>query len=299
VVVTDPVPDGLSHESGQKELSFNVGDLAPGQTKALPVTFKTEKRGRLCNVATATSSNAGKVSAEACVQSALVEIKIEKSTTDKEQIVGRKAGYKIVISNTGDVDVPDLTLTDTAPEGTQILAAEGASVSGNTATWTGITVPKGGSKSYEVALTSAVSGNKCNVATLVTAKGVRMTSEACTVWRGVPGVLLEMVDDPDPIQVGETTTYTVRVTNQGFASLHDLLIAVEFDEEADPVSSPQGSVQGKKVTFPLVATLEAKQSFTYTVVAKGVSAGDARNKCVLTVKELKTSVEETESTTVY
>ena len=62
VVVTDPVPTGLSHSSGKRELAFPVGDLAPGQSKPLAVTLKANQRGKVCNTATATSSNAGKVS---------------------------------------------------------------------------------------------------------------------------------------------------------------------------------------------------------------------------------------------
>jgi len=61
VVVTDPVPQGM----GGSPVTVNVGDLAPNQSKSLTVTFKATQRGRFCNVATAESSNAGKVSAEA------------------------------------------------------------------------------------------------------------------------------------------------------------------------------------------------------------------------------------------
>jgi hypothetical protein len=38
---------------------------------------------------------------------------------------------------------------------------------------------------------------------------------------------------------------------------------------------------------------------SYTVIVKGAKAGDSRNKIVLTCDELTSSVEETESTTVY
>ena len=34
---------------------------------------------------------------------------------------------------------------------------------------------------------------------------------------GISALLLEKADHPDPIEVGETTTYTVKVTNQGTA----------------------------------------------------------------------------------
>jgi hypothetical protein len=66
-----------------------------------------------------------------------------------------------------------------------------------------------------------------------------------------------------------------------------------------PISSAQGSVSGKTVNFPAVATLGSKQVVTYNITVKGVKAGDSRNRIVLTSEELKTPVEETESTTVY
>lgn len=108
-----------------------------------------------------------------------------------------------------------------------------------------------------------------------------------------------MVDDPDPIQVGETTTYTIRVTNQGFADLTNVKITFVTDDETSPVSSAQGTVSGKKVAFPTVAKLGAKQVTTYTIIVRGDKVGDSINKVVLTCDQVKSEIEETESTTVY
>jgi hypothetical protein len=72
-----------------------------------------------------------------------------------------------------------------------------------------------------------------------------------------------------------------------------------FGEQITPVSSPQGSVSGKSVNFPVVAKIAAKQTVTYTITVKGASVGDSRNKIILTSDELKTPVDEEESTTVY
>ena len=41
------------------------------------------------------------------------------------------------------------------------------------------------------------------------------SAQDSTTWRGVSGVLVEMADETDPIQIGETTRSTIRVTNQG------------------------------------------------------------------------------------
>ncbi len=296
VTVSDTVPEGLSHASGQRELAFNVGDLAPGQSKPLIVTLKADKRGKVCNTAVANSSNAGKVSSEACTVIQVPGLKIEKSGT-KEQIVGRKATYEIVVFNTGDTALSGVTVVDTAPEGTAIAEASGATVSGSTATWK-TDLAAGAKQSFNVTLLGKTAGQHCNAAT-ATAGSLSDSTQACTLWKGVAGVLLEMVDDPDPIQVGENVKYTIKVTNQGFADIHNIGMVAQYGEEIDPVSSPEGTVDGKTVKFPSIAVLQPKKVATWTVIAKGVKAGDHRAKVTLTCDETKSPVTKEESTTVY
>ena len=125
------------------------------------------------------------------------------------------------------------------------------------------------------------------------------SAKACTLWKGIAAVLLEVVDDPDPIQVGENTTYTIRVFNQGTGDIHNLKVTATFGEQIMPVSTPQGSVSGKVANFPPINKLAPKQAVTYTVTVKGASVGDSRNKISLTADELRAPVDEEESTTVY
>ncbi len=301
VVVTDPVPQGFSHSSGQRELTFNVGDLNPGQSKPLSVTFKANQRGRICNVATASSSNAGKVSAEACTLIQQPGLKIEKSTTDKELLINRTATYAIVVSNTGDVPLTSVVVSDVAAAQTSIVSAEGGSVSGNTATWNVGQLGVGEKKTLGLKIASKTPGRFCNTASVTTAQGLKGSSEACTEWIGVSGVLVEVVDDPDPIQIGEQTTFTIRVTNQGATlALEDVKVKSAFAAELDPLTaSSGGTVGGKTVTFPTVPTLAPKASVTYTITAKGVKAGDHRMQTDVTTKGRTSPITELESTTVY
>jgi uncharacterized repeat protein (TIGR01451 family) len=297
VVVTDPVPTGMSHNSGKGELTFDVGDLAPGQSKPLAVTFKANQRGKICNAATANSSNAGKVSDDACTTVLVPGLKVDKTGT-KEQILGRNADYEITVSNTGDTTLSNVTVSDLAPVETSIVTAPGATITGNKATWTIASLAPGAKATQSVKLTSKTAGTHCNTVT-ASSGALSDTAKACTLWKGIAAVLLEVVDDPDPIQIGENTTYTIRVLNQGFADINNVKIAAVFGEPITPVSTAQGSVNGKSVSFPVVAKLAAKQTVTYTVTVKGASVGDSRNKITLTADELKSPVVEEESTTVY
>jgi uncharacterized repeat protein (TIGR01451 family) len=297
VVVTDPVPAGMSHASGKSELSLDVGDLAPGQAKSLAVTFKANQRGQVCNTATAQSSNAGKVSKNACTLILAPGLKVEKSGT-KEQILGRNADYEIVVTNPGDTTLRNVVVSDRTATETSIVAAPGATLTGNKATWKIDELKPGAKHSVSIKLTSKVAGTHCNTVT-VSSGGLSDSAQACTLWKGMAAVLLEVADDPDPIQVGESTTYTIRVVNQGSADVHNLKIMARFADQIVPFSTAQGSISGKIVSFPAMAALGAKQTLTYTISVKGGSTGDSRNKVTLTCEELKTPVEEEESTTVY
>ena len=301
VVVTDAVPNGLVHNSGQPSLSFTVGDLTPGESKSLPVTFTAKQRGRVCNVAVATSANAARVQAEACTVITEPRIEIQKSGV-KEQYTNKKAEYNIVVANTGDVPISNVTVTDTAPANTSIVAAPGAAVSGNQAVWQIPTLEAGERKTFSVTLTSSLAGEHCNSATVVTAEGLNGASTACTVWRGYAGLLLEMIDTVDPIQIGEETDYVITITNQGSADDTNINTVMQFPPEVQPLlasGDSVGRIDGQTVTFAPYPRLAPKQAIRWTIKAKGISAGDARTKVYYTSDLIKPSVSKEESTHVY
>lgn len=300
VVATCDVPEGLTDASGRKQLTFPMGDLAPKQTKTIPVSLKATQRGRHCSTASAVADNVPKVSDEACTLVAQPALKIV-NTGDRQQLINKAANYQLRVSNVGDVDLTDVVLNETASAPTTITTAPGATVNGNTATWTIGSLPKGSERTFNVALTAKVPGNYCNVATVVSAQGLRESAQACTDWIGVTGVLVEVVDDPDPIQVSELTTFTIRVTNQGSSrSIEEIKVRSLFAAEIDPVdASGEGVISGKSVTWPVVPALAPKTSVTYTIHAKGGKVGDHRLETQVTTRMRENPIVELESTTVY
>jgi len=301
VVVTDTLPDGLDHASGKSALMMDLGDLEPGAAKSMQVTAKATKTGKFCNVAVAKSANAGEVKDDACTVVVQPMLKVAKTGT-KEQFIGKTAAYEIVVANPGDERLTNVTITDTAPAATRIVAAPGANVSGNQATWKLAELKGGAEESFKLTLTSATAGTHCNRVNVGSTEGLTAASEACTLWKGQAAILIEVVDNPDPILVGESTTYSIRVTNQGTADDTNIKIVASFGKEIDPVSAAgqtAGTVAGKTVTFAPAATLGPKQAIQWTISAKGASAGDHRLKVALTSTLLGNAVTEEESTHVY
>jgi uncharacterized repeat protein (TIGR01451 family) len=303
VVVTDPVPEGFSSATGQKEISFSVGDLPAGASRPMQVTLRADKRGKLWNKALATSSNAGKAEAEICTTIVQAGIKIEKKTDNPEVFVNRSASYEIVVSNPGDVTLTKVVVTDTAAAETVIAAADGAVVSGNTATWNLDTLRAGEKKSLSVKILSKVAGQFSGTASVTCAQGLKDSAQTWTLWKGVTGVLVEMADQPDPIQVGETSKFIVRVTNQGSTmDMSNLNIVATLPAELEVVPgtvSDGGVVSGKTITWPTVSKVAPKASVGRTYTAKAVKAGDARSKVAITTSMRKEPIENFESTTVY
>jgi uncharacterized repeat protein (TIGR01451 family) len=301
VVVTDPVPEGMTHASGQSVLSFNVGDLAPNQSKTIPVTFKAARRGKVLNTATAASSNAGKVSADA--PTVIVQQLLQVAKTGiKEQYLGRNAAYEIVVSNPGDVALTGVVVTDNAPAATKIVSAPGAQVNGNQAVWRLASLPAGGKQSFNITLTTMTPGTHENGVSVATAEGLSGSSAAATLWRGVAGLLLQMVDTVDPIQVGDTTEFIVTITNQGTAEDGNIKPTLKFPAELQPLTASgatAGQVQGQTVTFGAFPKLAPKQEIKWTVRAKGLAAGDARTRVEYTSDLIKLPVAKEESTHVY
>ena len=301
VVLTDTVPQGMSHESGQRNLSYNIGTLAPGESKQGTVTLRVDERGRICNTVTARSSNAGTVSAMACTTVVEAKLSVLKFGP-REQFLGKTADYQVVIQNPGDTTLTGVTVTDTAPPETTLVAAQGASVSGNQAVWRLAELRPGERQTFSVTLRASQGGTFCNRVNVVTTEGLTGSAEACTLWRGFAAMLLEMVDDPDPLQVGDVTTYTIRITNQGSANDNNVGMVVNFPPQITPVSATgatPGVVGGKSVRFAPYATLGPKQVITWTIKARAVSVGDARVKAELTSDLLRTPVVKEESTQVY
>lgn len=301
VVVTDAIPDGLTHASGQKSLTMNVGTLAPNESKTFTVPLKAAQRGQFCNVASVATSNAGSAKDDACTVVTEPKLTLAKTGT-KEQFIGKTADYEITVANPGDESLTNVTITDSAPAATRIVAAPGATVTGNSATWKLAELKGGAKESLRLTLTSATAGTHCNRAGAVSAEGLSANAEACTLWRGQAAILIEVIDNPDPILIGENTTFTVRVTNQGTADDTNIKLVAKFGNEVNPVSgagSTAVTVDGRTVNFGIVSTLPPKQAVQWTVTAKGAAAGDHRLKVDLTSDLLRNAVTEEESTHVY
>ena len=300
-VMSDPVPNGLSHASGKNMLTFELGEIDPEMSKTVPVTFKTLRTGIVTNIASATADNVGVVQASASTE--IIEYLLNVVKTGPETaFVGKTADYKVLITNPGSEDLKNIVVVDRVPGDLTIVSSSGGSVSGREVRWDVPSLNAGETKTFTVTLQAHRAGTFCNSVDVSTSEGMFKSAEACTDWKGYPALLIEVVDTEDPLLVGGTTTYRIRVLNQGTAADENLHLVGSFSSNMKPLSASgatEGTVSGQSVSFQPYSVLKAKEEVQYFIQAQAVSVGDARFKIEMRSDVLTSPVTEEESTQVY
>jgi len=304
VVVTDIIPDGMSHSCGENVLKYEIGDLMPGCTKRLSMDFQADEAGRHCNIARVSASNSPDKSAQVCTEVLFADIQVDKIGAS-EQFICKNVTYNIIVKNTGTSDLHDVVVRDKIDCNTEIVDAEGADICGDFAIWKIATLRAGETHTLSITLRADCIGaytNKVDVSgTSDCCCGPACDcAEATTTWKGHPGLLMEMVDSCDPLCVGEFTEYTLLVKNQGTASDTNIKLVVSFSSGlAAESTQSEGSISEQTITFGPIDELAPGEVRQYCFTLKGVSTGDSRVRVEMSSDSLDRPVIEEESTYIY
>lgn len=215
--------------------------------------------------------------------------------------IGRDATFEIIVSNRGNGAANNVVVTDTLPTNAQFINADGGGQNqGGRVTWNIGTLEAGKQMTFHVTVRCNQMGmvrNSARVSYCVVAEA------ACEFpVKGIPAMLLECVDDPDPVEVGAQTTYTIYAVNQGSETATNVVIDCELPPEQEFVSAggaTAGTGSGKSVRFAPLPTLAPKTRATYTVTVRGIRPADSRFRVNMNSDQLTSPVTETESTNIY
>jgi len=299
VKVADSLPAGLTSD-GKSSLQFDAGTLAPGESKEFKFNAAATKTGKYVNNASVTSDQGvtAKASAATTVHQAVLALSCKAR---EQQYMGRSFDVCYTVSNTGDAPAAGAQVVVAVPAGLTVNSSTaGGHVVGGNLVWDVGTLSANAPKDLCATFSSASAGSFSFNGTAKSTCAAPVSTACETKVIGIAAILLEKADDPDPVAIGETTTYTVKVTNQGSAADNNVLMVVTIAPELVPVSATDGGkIEGQTITFPKVSSLAPKAAVSYKIVAKGAKAGDGRTKFVLTSDILKSPVLAEESTTVY
>jgi uncharacterized repeat protein (TIGR01451 family) len=304
VVVKDTLPAGLTTADGKNMVSFNAGTLAAGQSKEFSVQAKAAKTGSFSSPATATSG-CGTDANAAAVSTIVRQPKLAIKADCREYVfLGRDVTFAWTLTNSGDAACDNTTISAPVPAGSAFVSATGGGVlQGNTVVWNAGTVTASGGK-RDISMTVKPGGiGTLRAAATAECECAEQVADGCeTEVRGIPAILLEVVDNPDPIAVGDSVTYTVTVTNQGSANGTGVKVVCTLPEQLEFVNATGDTTatrSGQTVTFAPLPNLAPGAKATFRITVKATAAGDVRFSTSMTSDQFQRPVEETESTNLY
>jgi uncharacterized repeat protein (TIGR01451 family) len=303
VQIVDELPAGLLTVDGKDRIVLEAGTLSAGESRRFSVKLRATEKGVYVNNATAVSATGIRADSEATqitVRQPVLEI--TKSGPNR-QYLGRLVTYEITVVNKGDGPARDTMVEDVVPPGvTSIGATAGAQSTSSKLIWDLGTLEPNASKTVRVSYMPTIEGDLAAAATATAYCADPVTDSAVTSILGIATARLNVIDVDDPVEVGDTTTYTITVTNEGSASDSNVRIVCTLDDKLQYVSSAgatAGSIMGRTVSFAPLRTLEPQAKAIWRVVVKGTRSGDVRFRVAMHTDQISLPVEHTEATHIY
>lgn len=304
VIVQDNIPEGLSHSSGYHCLTYQLGNMCPGDSKTILLDLCASKPGTVTNTATVSYCGGPKCTAEATTIVNKPCVQVTKTGPDSSFIC-KPVDYTITVTNPGDMILRNVVVDDISPAGTTVVAAPGAEVCCNRATWCIPDLCPGENKVFTISISSQVCGTLTNKVTVTSQSDCgpcTMCAEATTVWKGIAAPHMCVIETANPICIGQTTVYRICVSNQGTCEDTNVQLVMSFSSELEPLSvngPTSGTISGNTVTFAPIPRLVPKESMEYTVTVKGVSAGNGKTEAKLSSDTMCAPAIQTECIHVY
>ncbi len=314
-------PSGVTNGTSVT-LSCNLGTLAKDGTATISVVVRPSRAttGNRTNTATITSLDVGdpdRVNNSASVTStvtAVVDIQALKTATPSPVQAGAPLLFVVTARNNGPSTALNVVATDTMPSNAAFISL--ASVTGGgscttpaanavggqvVCTWPSLAAtspPTQETASYYVRpLTSAAGGNVVNsVSMTTTVKELDLANNTAgtstPVTPALVDLLIDKVDSVDPVALGQTTTYTVTVTNGGPSYATNVVMTDKFPSGSPTatfsyrgslnvsppgagtcVEPPLDATSGTLTcTFPVLAN-QGQAVVTYVMRAESIASG--------------------------
>jgi uncharacterized repeat protein (TIGR01451 family) len=305
VMLLESIPEGVSHEAGPA-LEFEIGTLAAGQTKQIPLLLQAEKAGIVDNLMTAKADANLQVQANCQFEviAPALEVKVEGP---KNRILERPATYTVSVDNPGTATAREVQLVTQLPKGLQFVSANNLGeydATTHSVYWSLAELPANGSGAVELTALAVEPGDHTLQVATRAQQGLEDRAEARLVVEGIVALGFEVQDVEDAIEVGGETTYDVRVVNQGTKAATNVQIVAVMPPGGGLRAQPgQGdsryTIQGDRVVFAPLAQLAPKAEAKFQFRVQGLRAGDQRVTLQVVTDEVRDPIVEVESTQVY
>lgn len=214
-------------------------------------------------------------------------INITKTLTNGPVTRGGVATFSIIVTNTGDVDLTDVAVSDTsAPDCDRDKASANDPITNSNLS----RLEPAETYSYECTVGVTDSFTNTVEVTGTPPVGADVTdTDSAEVPVTTPGLKITKVARTPYIKKGDSVTFDIEVENTGSATLTNLTVtdalASTCDISYESESKLQSLAVGARFSYDCTVT-EIESSFTNTVVADSVETGEATDVADVTVIDL-------------
>jgi uncharacterized repeat protein (TIGR01451 family) len=312
VVLQDTLPDGLATVDGRNAIAANLGDIPQGQSREVTAHLRAAHAGNFSTNAVVRGQDENTQSTT--VATTVREPKLTVAVRGPDQdYVNSQLNYQVIVTNTGDAAARNAVVQVNGSDIGRVVAVnslqsqqpEARVAAGRTSNAGGEdlgTLNPGESRTLNVVAEGNQGGSLTLVADASAACAQRVEGRATTRIMTIPALLLEAVDEADPVRVGNEVVYDIKVTNQGSGPDRNIKVIATLPDGEQFVranGATQGNIDGQTLTFAPVPTLAPKESVTWKVVAKAVRGADVRFKVTATSDSLTNPAEKVEPTKLY
>jgi uncharacterized repeat protein (TIGR01451 family) len=317
--------EGLETTAKATKVEETISSLGAGQSKTITVPLVAKGNGKY-GVEFSASGDGG---VSAVSKSATVDVKqiqLAISTHGPARgYVGQEVTWQLVVRNSGDIPVNNVVVKATLPPEIDFAkATEGGKLTGKQIIWdlgsapakqertlalTGVcnAVASRAIVTSTVTATPAGDGNKSGQsASRGKSVGSDRPVETAIEIVGVPALQLSVKDSADPVAVGQSLTYLVRVKNAGTVAAKNVVVVgniiapVRKSMTLTRGTGPGAAAKtdGEKVTFPPLDSLAPGAEASFVIEATAENSGDVRFEVLVQSASQAKAIRASESTRI-
>lgn len=289
------------HTPGRKQLSMR------GTLKARP-NVKCDQPGDFILQYTFTVEGTAPVTVSKTIKVLAPGISVAMAGPESLR-VGHRGRFSVKVTNTGDVDLKEITIREPLPRGLRIMPDSGLSVddAGREVSATIPNLAAGQSVTaytFEAVATTAGTFNR-NITAAGSHKTRALASQPINI-DGIPALRMQLVDQADPVLKGDETSYEIRITNTGSKADANVVLTcalpkqLKFVSASGPVGHASEELNDTSIVrFEPIRELVPQTEAVFRITVKTAGTGDVRFKARIDSQHLSTSVVQEESTRVY
>jgi uncharacterized repeat protein (TIGR01451 family) len=303
VLLLENVPDNVRHQHGPA-LEFEVGTLRAGETRRMELVLTAEKPGKVVNIVTARADGNLQVQQEVEFEVISPALAVAVDGPSKRYLE-RQATYTIRVENPGTAPAKDVQLVTKLPKGLQYVSANNLGeydATTHSVYWSLAELPEGKDGTVELVALPVQSGDHTIEVEGRAREGLEDRTTQPVRVEGLAAIMFEVHDAQDPIEVGGSTSYEIRVVNQGSKAATNVQITALI-APGMTVTGAQGetrhAVEAGGVVFEPLARLAPKAETIFRVDVQGTRAGDQRVMVEVRTDDIPQPIRKEESTRVF